>query len=126
MHEYTRIHIHMQCAHCRYKSESYVHVHAHSFRILLKQVVYKNERHLNSATFTVTSLLVPSTKLLARDNKGILTLYHIDCKEDPNYGFPEMKLRGLVPNFHIHISVSDDRPSYFPSFAGRWKKAVAT
>jgi hypothetical protein len=21
--------------------------------------------------------------------------------------FPEMKLRGLVPNFHIHVSVSD-------------------
>jgi hypothetical protein len=29
------------------------------------------------------------------------------CKEDPTYVFPEMKLRGLVPNFHIHVSVSD-------------------
>ncbi len=26
---------------------------------------------------------------------------HLHCKEDPIYGFPEMKLRGLVPNFHI-------------------------
>jgi hypothetical protein len=28
------------------------------------------------------------------------------CKEDPIYVFPEMKLRGPVPNFHIHVSVS--------------------
>ncbi len=28
-------------------------------------------------------------------------------KEDPIYVFPEMKLRGRVPNFHIHVSVSD-------------------
>jgi hypothetical protein len=117
MHEYTRIHIHMQCAHCRHKSKSYVHVNAHSFRILLKQVVYKNERHLNSATFRVTSLLVPSTKLLTRDNKGILTLDRIRFKEDPISGFREMKLRGLVPNFYIHLSVSEDLSSYFPSFA---------
>ncbi len=27
-------------------------------------------------------------------------------KEDPIYFFPEMKLRGLSPNFHIHVSVS--------------------
>jgi hypothetical protein len=30
--------------------------------------------------------------------------------------FPEMKLRSLVPNFHIHVSVSDlyiPDPSYF-------------
>jgi hypothetical protein len=29
------------------------------------------------------------------------------CKEDSNYVFPEIKLRGLVPNFNIHTSVSD-------------------
>jgi hypothetical protein len=31
----------------------------------------------------------------------------IHCKEDPIYVFLEMKLRGLVPNFHIHVSVSN-------------------
>jgi hypothetical protein len=31
----------------------------------------------------------------------------LHCKEDPICVFPEMKLRGLVPNFHIHVSVSD-------------------
>jgi hypothetical protein len=29
------------------------------------------------------------------------------CKKDPIYVLPEMKLRGLVPNFHFHESVSD-------------------
>ncbi len=34
-------------------------------------------------------------------------MYGVHCKQDPFYAFPEMKLRGLNPNFHIHISVSD-------------------
>jgi hypothetical protein len=29
------------------------------------------------------------------------------CKENLKQIFPEIKLRGLVSNFHIHISVSD-------------------
>jgi hypothetical protein len=29
------------------------------------------------------------------------------CKEDAIYVFPEIKLRGLVPNFSIHVSVSN-------------------
>jgi hypothetical protein len=32
------------------------------------------------------------------------TLKH--TAEDPIYVFPEMKLRSLVPNYHIHVSVS--------------------
>jgi hypothetical protein len=32
-------------------------------------------------------------------------IYH--CKEISKYVFPEKKLRGLSPNFHIHVSVSD-------------------
>jgi hypothetical protein len=37
------------------------------------------------------------------------SVYEMDahCKEDWNYVFPEIKLRGPVPNFHIHMSVSD-------------------
>jgi hypothetical protein len=31
----------------------------------------------------------------------------IHCNEDPIYVFPEMELRGLNPNFNIHVSVSD-------------------
>jgi len=29
------------------------------------------------------------------------------CNENPIYVFPEKELRGLSPNFHIHVSVSD-------------------
>ncbi len=29
------------------------------------------------------------------------------CTENLKQIFPEMKLRGLVPNFYIHVSVSD-------------------
>jgi hypothetical protein len=31
----------------------------------------------------------------------------LHCKEDPIYVFLEIKLCGLVPNFHIHVSVID-------------------
>jgi hypothetical protein len=35
-------------------------------------------------------------------------------KENPIYVFPDKKLRGLSPNFHIHVSVSDlDGPPIF-------------
>jgi hypothetical protein len=30
------------------------------------------------------------------------------CKENPIYVLPEKKLRGLSPNFHIHVSVLSD------------------
>ncbi len=33
----------------------------------------------------------------------------LHCKEDPIYVFLEMKLSSLVPNSHIHVSVSDFR-----------------
>jgi len=29
------------------------------------------------------------------------------CNEKPIYVFPEKELRGLSPNFHIHVPVSD-------------------
>ncbi len=29
------------------------------------------------------------------------------CNRNPIYVFPEKELRGLSPNFHIHVSVSD-------------------
>ena len=25
------------------------------------------------------------------------------CKQDPIYVFPDMKLRGLIPNLYIHV-----------------------
>jgi hypothetical protein len=40
-----------------------------------------------------------------------------DCKEDAISTFPEIKLRGLGPSFHIHVSVSDLHipTTYFPA-----------
>ncbi len=29
------------------------------------------------------------------------------CNENPIYVFPEKEMRGLSPNFHIHVPVSD-------------------
>jgi hypothetical protein len=40
----------------------------------------------------------------------------LHSKQDPIYVFPEMKLRGDVSNFHIHVSVRD---SYFLTIAHR-------
>jgi hypothetical protein len=34
------------------------------------------------------------------------------CNKNPIYVFPEKELRGLSPNFHIHVSLSD---LYIPS-----------
>jgi hypothetical protein len=33
--------------------------------------------------------------------------FALHCTENTKQIFPEMKLRGLVPNFCIHVSVSD-------------------
>jgi hypothetical protein len=42
--------------------------------------------------------------------------YSTHCNEDPIYVFPEMKLRGLIPNIQIHVSVSD---LYIPTIGSR-------
>ncbi len=46
------------------------------------------------------------------------------CREDPIYVFPEMKLRGLFPNFHIHVSVSD-HIQYFQDLSSYFAAAVS-
>jgi len=37
---------------------------------------------------------------------GLLRMV-LHCKEISIYVFPEKELRGLSPNFHIHVSLSD-------------------
>ncbi len=49
---------------------------------------------------------VPPTPTLPLDNTNV-----VHCIENQVYEFPEMKLRGLVPNSYIHLSVRD---LYFP------------
>ncbi len=40
-------------------------------------------------------------------NRSVLGTLQRHCTENSKQIFPEMKLRGPVPNFHIHVSVSD-------------------
>ncbi len=59
--------------------------------------------------------LSSSSVLACRENRGELTVregvrFCVDdahCKEKPIYVLPDKKLRGLSPNFRIHVSVSD-------------------
>ncbi len=48
---------------------------------------------------------VPCLVLIFPDCLASVSSLH--CKEDSNYVFPEIKLRSLIPNFHIHTSASD-------------------
>jgi hypothetical protein len=41
------------------------------------------------------------------------------CNENPIYVFPEKELRGLSPDFHIHVSVSD---LYIPRIGPQQKR----
>jgi hypothetical protein len=41
---------------------------------------------------------------------GCNILFSIHSTENPIYVFPEMKLRGLVPNSYIHVRVDSHRP----------------
>ncbi len=47
------------------------------------------------------------TEADGRQVRASITLTGAHCKEDSNYIFPEIKLRDIVPNFHIHTSVND-------------------
>jgi hypothetical protein len=41
----------------------------------------------------------------------------VHCTEDSKHIFPKIKLLGLVPNFHIHVSGSD---LYIPIIVLNW------
>ncbi len=48
---------------------------------------------------------------LSNCSDTVSTYLYLHCTENPIYVFPEMKLRGLVPNTYIHVSV---RVIYIP------------
>jgi hypothetical protein len=59
-----------------------------------------------------------------------LILRRMHCKEIWIYIFPEKELRGLSPNFHIHVYVSDlyiptFGPPIFPQKKGRLIRGIA-
>ncbi len=59
------------------------------------------------------SCTVPGTSIAFKSSissmleRLILPIQLPHCNENPIYVFPEKELRGLSPNFHIHVSVSD-------------------
>jgi hypothetical protein len=67
-----------------------------------QKIVNTNKEVLQSFPLYSTRYIVSMTSL-----QYIHTLSYIHCEQDPIYVFPEMQLRDLVPNFHIHVSVSD-------------------
>jgi hypothetical protein len=68
-------------------------------QIFLQILIQILRRHVNFSLCDST-LYEESRKIYS-----ILALSH--CKEGPIYVFPDIKLRGLVPNVHIRVSVSD-------------------
>jgi hypothetical protein len=54
--------------------------------------------------------ILPSQSRLPRDAlfSTVSTAQHkVHCKEISTYECPKMELRGLSPNFRMHVSVSD-------------------
>jgi hypothetical protein len=45
--------------------------------------------------------------LLATGTESSNAFKYPHCNENPIYVFPEKEFRGLSPNFHIHVTVSD-------------------
>jgi hypothetical protein len=72
----------------------------------------KSSLYLNSA-LVVSSKGSPVGGVQVYSSPPLTSLQHIKyrfwthCTENPIYVFPEMKLRGLVPNSYIHVSVSE-------------------
>jgi hypothetical protein len=61
------------------------------------------ERKIRAVSLLVADLERKVREAVARrrhDFKQVITTPH--CKESWMYAFPEKKLRGLSPNFHIH------------------------
>ncbi len=61
---------------------------------------------MDSSFLTIEEIATPQKKSYSL----VVIVYH--SKKDPIYVFPEMKLHGLVPNFHIHVSESN---SFIPT-----------
>ncbi len=45
--------------------------------------------------------------LVGEKIRYLVVVFCVHCNENPTNVFPEKELRGLSPNFHIHVSVID-------------------
>ncbi len=77
-----------------------------SGQIFLPVLAKKFDQRLNF-------LATPSSRrILKRVGNTVLCHLFSHCNENPIYVFPENKLRGLSPNFHIYVSVADRLSEY--------------
>ncbi len=89
----------------------------HNYEILslliecsFKQIYFQKEI-LNLFLGVTMSCFDVGCDIIARVTNAVLG----HSQQDPIHVLPEMKLRGLVPNFHIHVSVSDLYCTYIPT-----------
>ncbi len=52
-------------------------------------------------------MIISGPEYESADGQGASIVTCTHCKENPIYVFLFWELRGLSPNFHIHVSVSD-------------------
>jgi hypothetical protein len=57
----------------------------------------------------LATILGPTVQAVELDQHCSVVEPH--CNENPIYVFPEKELRGISPNFYIHV----DRSTYFPA-----------
>jgi hypothetical protein len=65
------------------------------------------ECHTNKQTKNPAKFGTPSPVISSNSGQSYARGSVTHCKKDQIYVFPEMKLCGLVPNFHIDVSLSD-------------------
>jgi len=63
--------------------------------------------------YTLTSI----SQLPLEKRRTLYIVYTVHCSKNSKHTFPEMKLRGLVPNFYMHVSGSD---LYIPTVGLIW------
>ncbi len=81
----------------------------------------KKEKHVVKNRAVRVWYITPMTLHTISSTEQYCFNFFTHCKQDSIYVFPEMKLRGLVLDFYIHVSGRDlyshDRSTYF---ANRW------
>jgi hypothetical protein len=60
---------------------------------------------------------------MARMHFNFYDTLQMHCPENSKQMFPEMKLRALVPNFYIHLPISDLYTIIFPRLVRKRNKA---
>jgi hypothetical protein len=66
----------------------------------------KKTHIVNAASYTYVYSFV-GNNVISLEQHNHIEIHKVRCNENPIYVFLFWELRGLRPNFHIHVSVSD-------------------